>query len=188
MSFAIETVWRAVTPALEQELVAFWQRNGALADAGRAAERARQAVCIGRDGSGAVCAVGTAQLRVLPRLRQPTYYYRQFFDAAHRGEGQAIPFANRAKAILQDYNAGLPRPESLGMLVEVENAQLSSHFSLAYEPRTGYGFIGYSPRGLVLRVSWFDDARLQAPAPLARARRPARGAGAPQPQPIPAQP
>ncbi len=168
MSFDIVPAWRQVTPALEDELVAFWQGNGVLADTARAAARARQAVCVGRDGDGKLCAVGTAELRVLPRLRQPTYYYRQFFAAAHRGQRQAIPFANRAKAILQDYNAGLERPESLGMLIEVENRPLSDHFPLAHEPQTGYGFIGYSPRGLVLRVSWFDGAVLQAPAPVQR--------------------
>jgi hypothetical protein len=174
VSFEIVPAWRQVTPALEDELVAFWQRNGVLADPARAAARAKQAVCIGRAADGALCAVGTAELRVLPRLRQPTYYYRQFFDAAHRGHRQAIPFANRAKAILQAYNAGLERAESLGMLIEVENRGLSDHFPLALEPQTGYGFIGYSPRGLVLRVSWFDGAVLQAPAPVQRgASRPA---------------
>lgn len=169
MSFQVVPVWQQVTPGLEQELLAFWRRNNAIADAGRAAERARQAVCIGRDADGALCAVGTAALRTLPRLRQPTYYYRQFFDVAQRGQRQAIPFANRAKAILQAYNAGLARPESLGMLVEVESRQLADRYTLAHEPESGYGFIGYSPRGLVLRVSWFDGATLQPPVPPRRA-------------------
>ena len=132
MSFRVEPVWRKVTPALERELLDLWQRNGALSDPERAAARARQAVCVGRDEAGRVCAVGTAELRVLPRLRQPTYYYRQFFDAAHRGEHQAIPFANEAKAILQQYNAGLERPESLGLLVEVESSQLAGRYTLAH--------------------------------------------------------
>lgn len=183
MSFEILPVWGLVSPALEQELVAFWERNNAIGDADRAAERARQAVCIGRDADGALCAVGTAVVRVLPRLRQPTYYYRQFFDAAHRGQRQAIPFANRAKAILQDYNAGLERPESLGMLIEVESRQLADHYTQVYEPESGYGFIGYSPRGLVLRVSWFDGARLQPPAP-PRRMRPAAPVGQRLRQPI----
>jgi len=163
MSFQIVPVWQQVTPALEQELLAFWQRNNAMPDASRAAERARQAVCIGRDADGGVCAVGTAVLRTLPRLRQPTYYYRQFFDVAQRGQRQTIPFANQAKAVLQAYNAGLERPESLGMLIEVESQQLADRYTLAHEPASGYGFIGYSPRGLVLRASWFDGATLQPP-------------------------
>jgi hypothetical protein len=165
MSFTITPTWKSVTPELTGELRDFWVRNKAFGKPDQAELRAAQAVCVGRDADGAVCAVGTAVVRTLPRLRQPTYYYRQFFDAAHRGQRQAVPFANQAKAILQAYNAGLERPESLGMLVEVESRQLAERYTLAHEPETGYGFIGYSPRGLVLRVSWFDDARLQPPAP-----------------------
>lgn len=170
MSFDIVPVWKQVTPELKEELVAFWQRNGAIADATRAGARAEQAVCIGRDAEGALCAVGTAALRVIPRLRQPTYYYRQFFDASRRGNGQAIPFANAAKAILEAYNKTLEKPESLGMLIEVESELLASRYAMALEPRTGYAFIGYSPRGLVLRVSYFENATLLPPAPV-RARK-----------------
>lgn len=166
----ITPVWKQVGPELKEELLAFWQRSGAIPDAGRAAMRAEQAVCIGRDGEGAICGVATAVLRTLPRLRQPTYYYRQFFDESQRGKRQAIPFANAAKAILEAYNAGLDEPESLGMLVELENTLLSSRYNAAVEPRSGYAFIGYSPRGLALRVSYFTDAVLKPPVAVRRRR------------------
>lgn len=164
MSLGIIPVWQQVTPELESELLEFWQRNKAMEDDERARQRAAQAVCIARDGDGALCAVGTATVRILPRLRQPTYYYRQFFDTAQRGKGQAPSFANTAKQILHAYNASLPAPEALGMLIEVENPMLARRFDQALEPVTGYSFIGYSPRGLVLRVSWFDGATLLPPA------------------------
>lgn len=171
MSFDIIPVWQQVTPALERELVDFWQRNRAMEDGERARQRAAQAVCIARDDDGALCAVGTAVVRILPRLRQPTYYYRQFFDEAQRGKGQALAFANGARQVLQAYNGSLPKPESLGMLVEVENSMLAKRYDQALEPVTGYSFIGYSPRGLVLRVSWFDGATLLPPAPINQKQR-----------------
>ena len=171
MSFDAIPVWQQVTPALERELLDFWQRNNAVENADRARARAAQAVCIARDVDGAVCAVGTAVVRVLPRLRQPTYYYRQFFDEAHRGKGEALAFANASRQVLQAYNASLPRPESLGILIEVENPMLAKRYDRAFEPVTGYSFIGYSPRGLVLRVSWFDGATLLPPAPIHQKQR-----------------
>jgi hypothetical protein len=172
----ITPVWKQVDAGLAEELLAFWQRTGAIADAGQAALRAEQAVCIGRDATGALCAVGTALVRLPPRLRQPVYYYRQFFDEAQRGKGLAVDFAKRAKAVLEAYNAGLPEPESLGMLVEVESRMLASRYKLALEPDTGYAFIGYSPRGLVLRVSYFKNAVLGPPAPVRRRGRVAAAA------------
>ena len=76
--------WKRVTPELAQELMAFWQANKVVVDAGAAATRALQAVCIARDGTGAVCGVVTAVVKVLPRVRQPLYYYRMFFARALR--------------------------------------------------------------------------------------------------------
>jgi hypothetical protein len=163
MSFEVVPVWKQVTPELGAELRGFWQRNGAFGDGPQAELRAAQAVCVGRDAQGAVCAVGTAVVRVLPRLRQPTYYYRQFFDPAQRGQRQTVPFANRAKAVLQDYNAALPKPESLGVLVELESKLLASRYTKAHEADAGYTFIGYSPRGLPLFVSYFQGATLLPP-------------------------
>lgn len=168
MSFEIIPVWRQVTPEIEAELVEFWTRNGALADPAKAALRARQAVCIARDSEGALCAVGTALLRIIPRLRQPTYYYRQFFAESHRGQKLTMPFFERARQVLEEHNASLAQPESLGVLVELENRGLDARYQNAVEPRTGATFIGYSPRGFQLKVIYFAGAKLFAPAPLRR--------------------
>lgn len=163
-------VWQQVTPQLVEELTAFWLEHKAIADAEQAAARARQAVLVARDADGALCGVATAVVRVLPRLRQPLYYYRQFFAPKLRGRYQVLTFFRRAKAVLQAYNASLPRAESLGILLEIESPRLAGQFRRAHMPHTGATFIGYSPRGLQLRVAYFDDAMLLPPAAPARAR------------------
>ena len=170
-------VWKQVTPDLAQELMAFWQASKAVVEPGAAATRALQAVCVARDGNGALCGVATAVVKALPRLRQPTYYYRQFFARSLRGQHQELAFYRRAKQILQDYNAGLDKAESLGILLEVENAKIAAAYKRAHEPGFDATFIGYSPRGLQLRVSWFDDAMLLPPAPVRAPALAARGQG-----------
>lgn len=166
MALEIIPVWKQVTPELKQELVAMWERHQAVRDPASAASRVEQAVCISRDESGALCGVGTAVIRVLPRLRQPMYYYRQFFAPEVRGQKQTRPFFDAAKATLQAYNASLPAAESLGMLVELQNPQLAAHYTMAQGVQTT--FIGYSPRGFQLRVSYFEGATLLPPAAIAR--------------------
>lgn len=166
MNVDIQTVWNNVTPALSEELVAFWRINKAIVDDAAAAARAMQAVCVARDQAGAICGVGTAVIKVLPRLRQPMYYYRQYFATAMRGRNQLIPFYQQARQALQAHNASLGKPESLGMLIEAENAKLSSAYHHAVEPSFAATFIGYSPRGTNLYVSYFDGAILQPPAPM----------------------
>ena len=165
-------VWRGIGPGLSRELVELWGRTRAIANAFTAASRSSQAVCIARDADGTICAVGTAMLRVLPRLQEPMYYYRQYFAPEFRGHGHAVAFYNRARAILGEYNAGLATPESLGVVVELENAQLSTRFAQAHHAAADSTFIGYSPRGLQLRVSYFEGATLRA-KPLVRRRVPA---------------
>ena len=166
MKIEIVPVWKALSPELAAELVAFWRDQNAIQNEAAAARRTEQAVCIARDADGALCGVATAVVKVLPRLRQPMYYYRQFFARALRGQHQELAFYRRAKQILQDYNAGLDKPESLGILLEVENAKIAAAYKRAHEPGFDATFIGYSPRGLQLRVSYFEDAILQAPTPL----------------------
>ena len=138
MKIEIVPVWKALTPELSAELVAFWNDQNAIRNAAEAGRRSEQVVCIARDAEGALCGVATAIVKVLPRLRQPMYYYRQ----------------------------------------EIENATIAAAYRRAHEPGFEATFIGYSPRGLQLRVSYFDAAVLLPPAPLrvpalaARGRRP----------------
>ena len=183
MAHDIISVWRNVTPELQAELAQFWLSNGAMVDAERANARAMQAVCVVRDAGGALCGVATAMLRILPRLRQPTYYYRQFFAPSFRGQAQALPVFQAACRILEEANRD--KPESLGVLMEIENAGLATLFSEAIGERTGGVFIGYSPRGFQLRVIYFQGARLFPPAPLRRrvapGARPGVKAAGPQP-------
>jgi hypothetical protein len=179
MNVEIVPVWKQVAPAIEQELVAFWRDNDAIVDEGLAKRRAAQAICVVRDENNVLRGVATAVVRVLPRLRQPMYYYRMFFSHALRGHQQFLPTFLQAKKILQDYNASLDEPESLGLLLELENDKLGKAYPRAHEPEFDAAFIGYSLRGLQLRVSYFEGAELLPPAPVVAA--PVRNPAIPDP-------
>lgn len=174
MADGITPVWKRVTPELRDELVAFWLAEGALDDPDVAAKRAEQVTCIGREADGSIWGVGTALLQVLPQLGQPTYACRQFFSASRRGKGQMMAFFAVVRDTLELYNHALEEPESIGILLEVQNDMLSSRYQLAYEPEADAYFIGYSPRGHHLRVVYFDGARLLLP-PKPPQRRPPVG-------------
>lgn len=160
VSFNMVPVWKQVTPEIKAEVLAFWERNHAIGNRERAQQRADEVVCLARGDGGELCAVSTAVIRVLPRLQQPMYYYRLYLARSVRGQGQVIPFYNKAREILQAYNAGLPEPESLGVLLELESRYLDAYYKQAHVSEADSTFIGYSPRGLQLRVSYFEGARL----------------------------
>lgn len=174
MSVEIIPVWKNITPEIETALVDFWIDNKAMADRKQAAERVKQVVCIAKDGDKIVGA-STAHPRVIPRLRQPMYYYRNFIAESHRGQQLGAPFLNKSKEALQEYSKSLEKPLCLGILLELENKALAAHRNDVIWPEVGAVFIGYSPKGLHLRVIYFDDARLAAPLPVRR--RQVAGAG-----------
>ena len=169
MATSVIPVWKKVTPELEAELVAFWTKHKAIGE-GDAAQRAKQVVCIARDEQGELVGVSTAHPRIVPRLRQPMYYYRNFIAEGVRGQKLGREFLETSKLTLQDYDLALSRPLCLGVVVEVENKILAAAHSEAIWPGD-FVFIGYSPKGLTLRVWYFKDAKLFAPAPL---KKPAR--------------
>lgn len=163
----VEPVWQRMTPALEEALVAFWLQHKAVADRERARARAAQAVCLLREeASGALLGVGTAVVRVLPRLRQPLYYYRQYFAPQVRGRGVMRRFLQACRQVLEAHNAALPQAESLGLLLELENPKIARAYRHPWEPDYQAAFIGYSPRGLPLYAIYFKEAVLLPPAPL----------------------
>ena len=69
MKIEIVPVWKALSPELAAELVAFWRDQNAIQNEAAATRRTEQAVCIARDADGALCGVATAMIKVLPRLR-----------------------------------------------------------------------------------------------------------------------
>ena len=161
MSLEIVPVWKQVTPELSSELIAMWARNRALPDPTKAAERAAQAVAVGRDTeTGALWGVGTAVLGIVPSFGQPTYLYRQFFDVGARGLKQTMPFLNCIRDTLEAYNASLPKPESVGVMIELQNDEMAQRYRDMFEEEARAHFIGWSPRGRQLRVMYFDGARI----------------------------
>lgn len=166
MNVTLQRVWKQVTPALAEEIAAFWKLHQAIEDDAVAHARAKQVVCVARDEAGQLCGVGTAVIRVLPRLRQPMYYYRQFFAKALRGQQQELVFFKHCKQVLQEHNQTLAQAESLGILLEIENPKIAHAYHQAIVPGFEAVFIGYSPRGLPLRVSYFEDATLLTPVPI----------------------
>lgn len=173
MSLDIVPVWKQVTPQLSSQLIAMWARNHALPDPTKAAARAQQAVAVGRDAdTGALWGVGTAVLGIVPSFGQPTYLYRQFFDVGARGLKQTVPFLNCILDTLEAHNSSLPKPESVGVMIELQNDTMATRYQDMYEEAVRAHFIGWSPRGNQLRMMYFKGAKIMLPPDAGRNRRP----------------
>ena len=169
MAYQYQSVWKKITPELITELTDFWVRENALPKGAQPARRAEQVVVVMRDDAdGSIVAVSSVIARVVPRLRQVLYYYRTFCAEKHRRNNTSIPIMQATQQALRDYNLGLPKPEAIGIIVEIESAYINQRYPEAFWPATMFSFIGYSPRGLPVRVHYFTDFKLQPPVRIAR--------------------
>lgn len=164
MPYQYQPVWKNVSPELAAEITAFWVQEKALPKGSDAEGRAQQVVVIMRDNSGAIAALSSAVPGVVPRLRQVLYCYRTLCAAEHRGKHTSFTMLQLSQKALLEYNQTLAQPEAIGIYMEIENRMIADHYNEAFWPRTGFSFIGYSPRGLVLRAYYFPGFKLQPPA------------------------
>lgn len=156
------TDWKKLDAETSEAIRAFWTRENANVEGEEALRRVQQVVLHAIDKNGEIAAVATAAPKVLPRLGQPLYYYRCFVGKAWRSGRLVRPLIRQSQRVLEDYarEHGFP---CIGVLLELENEGFSTSMQWAHWTTTGFAYIGKSPRGLDLRVSYFRGARLKTP-------------------------
>jgi hypothetical protein len=162
MTYRFETVWTACTPALSEEIIAFWTGENALPAGENALDRSKQTVIVTRDGDGRIVGTATAYLRTVPRLGQPMYYYRMYCNANHRGQRTGFEMLQLSQSVLCDYSKSKDASNAIGIILEVENTMYTGRYPQAAWP-LGFNFIGYSPRRLPLYAYYFPEAKLLPP-------------------------
>ena len=159
-SYTYVTHWNgAATPEADSDVLAFWQREGALAAETKSEDRLKQIVLHARDGDE-VAAVCTAPPLTLPRLGQPMYYYRCFIGKRWRSTRLVFKLLTRAFETLEAYAREREFP-CIGVVLELENTRFAEALRTPVWPSTGFVFVGKSGRNLDLRLRYFRGARLK---------------------------
>ena len=166
MTYQYQNVWKKLTPELITEITEFWANEKALPKDAQPTKRAEQVVVIMRDENNKLAAVSTAIAKVVPRLRQTLYYYRTFCAEKHRLNNTSTGMLQASQKALLEHNQKKDKPDAIGIILEIENKAIHARFNEATWTNTSFSFIGYSPRGLPLRVYYFPGFKLQAPARL----------------------
>jgi hypothetical protein len=154
--------WPQGTPENAEVVLAFWRRENAIGDETQSKKRLSEIVLhvVGADGE--VAGVCTAVPITLPRLAQPTYYYRCFIGAKWRKSRLVLTMLHEAGKVLESYAREHNYP-CIGIVLELENTRFGQTLQRAVWPGTGFVYIGKSQRGLDLRVKYFRGAKLKPP-------------------------
>ncbi|MGV3522772.1 MAG: hypothetical protein ACO1RX_01030 [Candidatus Sericytochromatia bacterium] len=163
-SFEMQDVRQHLQTALKQEIMDFWEQEGAL-NSVQAAQRVEQVFQVVRSVStGQMMGVCTAFPQWIESLQLPFYYYRSFTGQADRqgGIGRAL-LAQSYQILNQEYripDAGTA-PAPVGMLLDIENPLLKSFNWGVWRSSGDFFFAGRGPNGNHIRIAYFEDARIQ---------------------------
>lgn len=155
----IRPAWGLRDPGIEADAIAFWKRLDILPKGVTPEERARELVLAAYQG-GRVVGVVTAEVGVLPQVRARLAMIRGAVDPeSRRGRvGFAMLFATGR--ILERWSAAHPHERVAGFGGIVESPELLAAQNQPYWPITRFGLVGFTPDGRQIRVSWFEDFRL----------------------------
>ncbi|HET8899420.1 MAG TPA: hypothetical protein VFN09_11675 [Rhodanobacteraceae bacterium] len=152
--------WPKISDRDGADLLAFWQREGAIPDETQAKARLAQVVFLARDTDGDVAGVCTALAMTPPQLGQPLYFWRAFVAPKWRSTRLIGTLLARSCEHLREYARERDFP-CIGVLLELENARFREKGRRAEWVRPRFAYIGKSPRGLDVRVHYFRGARLK---------------------------
>jgi len=167
MNTRFVTVWPSPGEAVREEVVAFWQAEGAITDPAKARERALELLVVARNESGRIVAVTTARRRRIEPLGLDCYYLRMFVGRAARSLELAGPLLHQAYLALYAHVREGLEPGVAGVYLEIENRKFQKVIrEVVWTWRDmSFVYLGRNPRGDHLRVCYFPGARLPEEEP-----------------------
>lgn len=159
VDFDLIDCWQRADPGIAADVIAFWDRMGALPATVTPEERARQLTSVAyRDGR--VLGVATAYIDDVARLRCRLAFIRNLVDPAERRGLVSSGVTRHSREILERWSLAHPEEKVLGMAAVVQSSQLAGRARYPIWSNSGLNLTGLTEDGQQFRVSWFAHARL----------------------------
>ncbi len=159
--FKMEVIWQNITPALSEEICAFWQREGALPNPDLAARRVKQVLVVCRaTDSGDIVGVATAVKMAVPRLlNNVVYYYRHYVAENWRQKQIGTALVRTSRQYLNQRFVSGEDTSAKGLFTVTESPILQKARRQGVSPAGT--FMGVNEKGEHLRIAWFDGAKFK---------------------------
>lgn len=157
--YDIRPAWRRGDAAIEADAIAFWRRLGILPPYVPPEERARELVAAAYK-DGRVVAVSTASLVRLEQVRARLAMLRGAVDPDHRRSHLGFALLLFTRELIERWSMDNPTERVAGLGAIIESPDLIARQKEPFWPMSRFGVVGYAPDGRQVRVSWFEDFRL----------------------------
>lgn len=148
-------VWHRQDRSAMNDAIAMWKREGIL-PADTSPERRAEEMVIAIYAGDEIAGCLTADIQILPRMREKFAFCRSFIAPAWRGKRLTDRLMIDGHEELCRWSKAHPGEKLAGCAAIYENRVLGNN---PVEP-SGLCLIGYTPQGQQLRVLWFDHYRL----------------------------
>lgn len=158
--FALRPAWRLNDARIEADAIAFWTRLNILPRGVRPEERARELIAVAYKDD-AIVGVHSATIGYLEQVRSRLAMLRSAVDPAYRRSRVSMALSLYSRALLERWARDNPAERLGGLGAIVESQQLAERGKEPYWPQTRFILAGYTGDGRQIRVSWFEDFRVE---------------------------
>lgn len=157
--FEFRDAWRRDDPGIEADAVDFWNRLNILPAGVRPEERAKELVAVAyKDGK--IVGVQTAVLGRLEIVRARLGMLRSAVDPDYRRSRVSFALTLFARHLVERWSMAHPEERVAGLGAVIESRDFAGREKEPFWPNTRFGVVGYTADGRQIRVSWFEDFRL----------------------------
>ena len=158
--FELRPAWRLNDARIEADAMAFWARLGILPPDVSPAQRAKELIAVVYKDD-AVVGVHSATIERVEQVRARLAMLRSAVDPAHRRGHVSMALSLYSRAMLERWSRENPHERLAGLGAIVESQQLAERGKQPYWPQTRFILAGFLPDGRQLRISWFEDYRVE---------------------------
>jgi len=157
--FDLHPAWRRDDRQIELDAIAFWTRLNLLPPDVDPEQRARELAAIAYK-DGRIAGVTTIALTRVEQVRARLGMLRGAVDPEFRRShvGMALFFFTRA--LIEQWSMEHPQERVAGLGAVLQSPDLAAWEKQPFWPISRFGLIGFAPDGHQIRVSWFEDFRL----------------------------
>jgi hypothetical protein len=165
--YPLETGYRIVAlkeSAVEvEDVIRFWQREGALEFPEEGAQRVREVQLVATDPDERVAGVSSLFLERNEQLRMELWHYRTFVGSAHRMSNIAAQLIFRNRDLVEKRFLSGEDTRAAGMIFTLENEGMQAYFNKALWLPADFTFIAETELGAHVRVHYFPGATVPVP-------------------------
>lgn len=157
--FELRPAWRLRDSRIEADAIAFWRRLDILPGSVTPEQRARELVAVAYR-EDRVAGVQTASIEPVEQVRARLAIVRSAVDPDCRRMHVSLALTLYSRALLERWAREHPAERLAGLGTFLEGEQLAERAKQPWWPRTRFILAGHLPDGRQLRISWFDDYRV----------------------------